>query len=294
MLYLTACPVCQGKNLVPYLSCKDNTVSHETFQLESCAVCGFVMTNPRPGENNLPRYYQSDTYISHSDGSSTPLDLLYKLSRKFTLKWKYSLIQQYSLAKPLSILDYGCGTGSFLKQCERRKMAVTGVEPSAVARSHAQKDSQIQIFQDISEIKDNFDVITLWHVLEHVSDLHKTLNVLKARLHETGTMFIAVPNLNSPDARKYREHWAAYDVPRHLWHFSQTTMDLVLRQHQLHIHKIQPMRLDAYYVSLLSEKYKTSHNVVLRITKALINGWKSNRAAKLTNDYSSLIYIVRK
>ena len=294
MQYLSACPICQGMNFQAHLSVKDHTVSHETFVLEKCHTCGFVLTNPRPDHTQLPRYYESQTYISHSNKSATVVDHLYKISRKFTLRWKYDLIHRHSLIKPVAILDFGCGTGGFLRECQKNKMNVTGVEPSSIARATAIKDTKAPIHPDISSLREPFDVITLWHVLEHVPDLHETLRNLKDLLNQSGTMFIAVPNLKSRDAETYQEHWAGYDVPRHLWHFSKTTMKRALEYHELKLVTTIPMRLDSYYVSLLSEKYRNQQNPFLNMVRAVCNGWRSNQSARNTHEYSSLIYVVRK
>ncbi len=296
MQHVTECPVCQESNFSYFLSCKDHTVSHETFQLLKCTGCSFVITTPRPDEKELDKYYLSDAYISHSNKSLSLIDKVYKVSRMFTLKWKYNLIRKYSVLSetPASILDFGCGTGAFLQECEKHKMRATGVEPSAIARTQAIQNTSAQIVPDIQDVQDKFDVITLWHVLEHVGKLNDTVHKLKNQLKESGTMFIAVPNLQSLDARKYQAYWAGYDVPRHLWHFSKKTMELLLRRHDLKLTTVMPMRLDAYYVSLLSEKYKNGKNSVSHIGNAIIGGWKSNNAAKTNQEYSSLIYIARK
>jgi 2-polyprenyl-3-methyl-5-hydroxy-6-metoxy-1,4-benzoquinol methylase len=293
MLY-SVCPLCQERKLRSFLSCKDYTVSHETFHLEKCANCGFVLTNPQPEEKDLARYYQSDAYISHSNKSLSIIDQAYKVSRNFTLKWKYKLIQKHSLYKPVSILDYGCGTGAFLQECKKHQVKIVGVEPSSVARSIARQTTSTEIYEDLTQVNQKVDAITQWHVLEHVTDLHGTLEALKTRLDENGTMFIAVPNHQSSDAKQYREHWAGYDVPRHLWHFSRETMKRLLTTHHLNLVNVVPMQLDAYYVSLLSEKYKTEKTGVSGLIKAVAEGWKSNHAAKKTAEFSSLIYIARK
>ena len=294
MQYLPACPICDAQDLKPYLLCKDHTVSHETFALEQCKQCGFVLTNPRPAEKDLTRYYQSEAYISHSNRSANAIEHIYKVSRRFTLKWKYGLLQTHSVIEPATILDFGCGTGAFLNECKKNNMKISGVEPSTIAREIAIKNTKATVWERASEIKDNYDVITLWHVLEHVPDLHETLHKLKNHLNQNGTMFIAVPNLKSPDAKKYLAYWAGYDVPRHLWHFSKDTMKRALERHRLNLVTTIPMPLDSYYVSLLSEKYKNGKNGVLNMAKAVLQGWQSNQQATKTSEYSSLIYIVRK
>ena len=294
MQHLTACPVCQQTNFSAFLSCEDYTVSHETFHLQQCKDCGFVLTNPQPDESELPRYYQSDAYISHSNKTQNVIDRVYKVARNYTLNWKCNLVQKYSLQKPTSLLDFGCGTGAFLQQCQQHDIRVAGVEPSSIARTEAIKITSAPISPTMENVNGAFDVITLWHVLEHVGDLNGTIASLKQTLHDKGTMFIAVPNYKSSDARKYGKYWAAYDVPRHLWHFSQESMKMVLEKHKLNLAKVLPMPLDAYYVSLLSEKYQAGANSGRNMVRGLLEGWKSNSVAEQTNEYSSLIYIVRK
>ena len=294
MEHLSACPICNESHLSHYLACKDHTVSHETFLLEQCPHCGFVMTNPRPDKTDLPKYYHSEDYISHSDASRNIVDSLYKVARTFTLKWKYNLIQQHAVRKASSILDYGCGTGDFLLECKKQGMTIAGIEPSPSARQRAIQKTSASITPVLTPRSNTFDTITLWHVLEHVSDLHQTLTSLKAHLAENGTMFIALPNLQSRDAKTYKEHWAGYDVPRHLWHFSRDTMSALLKHHDLKLVNVVPMILDAFYVSMLSEKYRNGKYGIPALAKALVQGWKSNQAAKTTGEFSSLIYIASK
>ncbi len=296
MVHVTECPLCQIKVLENFLSTADHTVSHETFQLIKCTGCGFVMTSPRPDDEHLGNYYLSEAYISHSNNSKSLLDLVYRLSRRFTLSWKYNLVRAYSEPETskINLLDFGCGTGDFLKECKRKGLQISGVEPSEIARTQAVANTGATIASHIEAINNKFTSITLWHVLEHVSALNETLHQLKAALAENGTMFIAVPNLHSLEAKNYHANWAAYDVPRHLWHFTKNTMELLLARHKLKLTTILPMKLDAYYVSLLSEKYKRGNTNVSGIVKAIAQGWQSNRHARTTNEFSSLIYIARK
>lgn len=291
---ITACPICDQTAFLHYITCEDHTVSHQKFSLDKCVSCGFVFTNPRPTDKDLPTYYQSDAYISHSNRSATLIDKAYKFARTFTLKWKYNLIRKNTLVNPKSILDFGCGTGAFLEHCRTQNLKIFGVEPSESAREQARRNTGLGIKANIAEITGTFDVITLWHVLEHVTDMHATIQQLKSRLNQNGTMFIAVPNLESYDAKEYLEHWAAYDVPRHLWHFSRSTMQRLLQHHQLNLSGTIPMPLDAYYVCLLSEKYRGANNGIPVIFRAVQNAITSNWKAKTSSEYSSLIYIVRK
>lgn len=291
------CPVCGAKTFRPFLICKDYTVSQETFQLIECVQCYFVATNVSPHNTTLSTYYVSDSYISHSNEALTLVDKFYLLARTFTVKWKVNLINRYLHdATAVTLLDYGCGTGEFLKACTARDWKIYGIEPSGKARQKSLYTTQTLIASSLKDISINhFNVITLWHVLEHIPDLNETIEKLKEKLNDSGTMFIAVPNHRSSDAKYYDSYWAGYDVPRHLWHFSQSTMQKLLQKNGLKLIRTVPMKLDAFYVSLLSEKYKNNGNLnVAGFIMAILNGIRSNFHARSKNEYSSLIYIVRK
>lgn len=219
------------------------------------------------------------------------MDRLYRIARSYTLKWKQQLITSY--AKEKTLLDYGCGTGSFLAHMKTKGWNVTGVEPSSDARAKASESATVH--ELIQSVNGTYSIITLWHVLEHIHDLNKTLTELGKKLEASGTIFIAVPNYKSADASYYKNYWAAYDVPRHLWHFNKQSMTQVLANAGFNLQKIVPMKLDAYYVSLLSESYKDPNaGTPIRYFRAFHQGWNSNRAARNTGEYSSLIYIAKK
>lgn len=287
------CPVCHGQSFRPFLECKDHTTTGEAFHVEQCSACGFLLTNPRPTEETTTRYYQSSRYISHQSRSTGLLDSIYLIIRHFTLRWKFKLINPYLTHH--TVLDYGCGTGAFLQYCKNQGKSASGVEPSTDARKIAQSNA-LQVAESLEALTEpKFDVITLWHVLEHVYSLERTIQALAGRLHENGTIFIAVPNHESYDAAHYASYWAAYDVPRHVWHFSKKDMTLLLEKNGLQVIKIVPMKLDAYYVSLLSEKYKSQGRLTFRgLVAATLTGWKSNLKARAHLNYSSLIYVAQK
>lgn len=290
-----SCPICNAQSFKPFLNVKDYTVSQETFQLLQCDKCGFILTHPIP--KDLGRYYQSPQYISHSNRSSGITDVLYKFARTITLRWKTNLIDYYNTLSSKELLDYGCGTGAFLAHAKKTGWNINGVEPADQPRAAATHATQTAIANSIQQLPAvNFSVITLWHVLEHIEDLHPILDALKNKLHDNGTIFIAVPNHNAYDAQKYQEHWAAYDTPRHLWHFTQQSMRTLLNQHHLKLTAIVPMKLDALYVSILSEKYKSQSDNpgLMPLIRGLITGIKSNMSALRNQEYSSLIYIARK
>jgi 2-polyprenyl-3-methyl-5-hydroxy-6-metoxy-1,4-benzoquinol methylase len=233
-------------------------------------------------------------YISHSGKSKTLFDKIYLTARNITLRWKYKLVKEY-FPQSGNILDFGCGTGEFLNFMKRKKWVVTGVEPNETARQKANQILENKVSKDLVEIKDkNVEVITLWHVLEHVHDLNNTLQKLKSHLSPDGHIIIAVPNPDSHDSKHYKHHWAAYDVPRHLWHFTQSTMTALLNKNGLKVVEVRPMKLDSFYVSLLSEGYQYPNNPkLLSAVKALAEGFISNYASRKKKEYSSIIYISR-
>ncbi|NOT75231.1 MAG: class I SAM-dependent methyltransferase [Cyclobacteriaceae bacterium] len=249
-----------------------------------------TITNPRPKEEEAGKYYQSTSYISHTSTAAGIMDYIYLIVRRFTLKWKYSLIKSHIQSGKL--LDMGAGTGHFLNYCKSAGIEAYGVEPSQ-ARTSANNNNIFQALNDLPEAK--FRVITLWHVLEHVYDLKETLTQLKNKLEENGTILVAVPNLQSFDAKHYQDQWAAYDVPRHVWHFSKESMKALMENNGLHVKEIIPMKLDSYYVSLLSEKNISNGKLSLTgVVKGIWNGLRSNLKAGNEMNYSSLIYIIKK
>ncbi len=296
MIITNSCPVCQGTQFTHLTSCIDHTVSHETFNVIACTSCDFTQTSPRPNDSKLGEYYISDSYISHSNKATTLLDRIYLLVRRFTLQWKINLLLKYSNQNEINILDYGCGTGEFLKSCKEAGFKISGVEPSENARLKSSELTQIKILESLQHIDNQkFNLITMWHVLEHIPDFEYVLQKLKEKLSDDGILFIAVPNHKSFDSQHYDKHWAGFDVPRHLWHFSSSTMKKVLSKNNLNLIDICGMKLDSYYVSLLSEKYKSENKTTLKgYFKAIINGTRSNLKARKTGEYSSLIYIIKK
>jgi 2-polyprenyl-3-methyl-5-hydroxy-6-metoxy-1,4-benzoquinol methylase len=290
----SSCPICSQSEFIKFGEAKDYTVSRETFQLLKCKHCQFVMTSPRPDDNTLGRYYLSNDYVSHTAKATKIFDKLYEISREFALNWKLTLVKKSIRRKStqLTLLDYGCGTGFFLKKMQQNGFKVAGVEPSEVARTIAEKNTGIKIHADIKTLNATFDVISLWHVLEHVNNLNELITKLKNSLNENGVLMIAVPNHKSNDALRYGMAWAGYDVPRHLWHFEQHTMQQLLAKHHLQLINVIPMKLDAFYVSMLSEKYQAGHQSLFTFGKGFFNGLLSNLQAK-QNNYSSLIYIAR-
>ncbi|MBI1770045.1 MAG: class I SAM-dependent methyltransferase [Bacteroidetes bacterium] len=294
MITLSTCPICSGNNFVDFLICKDHTTSCENFSLKKCGTCEFTFTDPKPDEQSIGKYYQSDKYISHTGGQKKLLDSIYLLARKIALTNKRRLVEEKFNGK--SVLDFGCGTGEFLKEMKDHGWRIAGVEPSQKANEKAFLTTNNKIYKSLSEIQEsNFDVITLWHVLEHLHDLNGSLRKFFDLLKESGTIFIAVPNMQSYDAQFYKSFWAGYDVPRHLWHFNQENMKKLLENNGFILSGVIPMKMDSYYVSLLSESYKhPDQPKFINLIKAFNRGLVSNLKAKKSSNYSSLIYIARR
>ncbi len=275
-----------------FLTVKDHSVSGEEFQLLHNRELEILETYPQPSLNALPEYYKSEDYISHTDTRRNLLEKVYHLVRNISLKRKLKLINSFS-SEEKNLLDVGCGTGYFLQIAQENKWTVCGIEPNEAARNIANKTTNNVVFETEHLFKFNqnsFDVITLWHVLEHLPDLENHISILKSLLKPNGTLIIAVPNYKSYDAKHYKEYWAAFDVPRHLWHFSQKAISILVAKEKMKVVKTLPMKFDSYYVSLLSEKYKSGW---MNVFNAFRIGWLSNFKAKQTTEYSSIIYCVK-
>jgi 2-polyprenyl-3-methyl-5-hydroxy-6-metoxy-1,4-benzoquinol methylase len=293
MIVYNSCPGCGDENISRVLSAKDETVSGKKFEIWECKNCSLRFTQNIPEQENIGRYYQSENYISHSDTKKGFVNNLYHIIRKRTLVQKKNLIETGTGKSSGSILDLGAGTGAFLNTMKIAGWDCAGIEPDKTARDKASELYGIHLKQSeelFSFPAESFDAITLWHVLEHVHQLHEYVQKFSEVLRPGGKLFIAVPNYTSKDAQIYGSYWAAYDVPRHLYHFSPKAMERLLNAHGLRLHKIRPMWYDSVYVSLLSEKYKTGKS---NPVTAFINGMISNLNTLFNKEKcSSLIYII--
>lgn len=292
MKELSHCPVCKNQSFSKYLELSDHFLSKEIFNLVHCDNCGLIFTNPRPLETDLSLYYKSEDYISHSNVKGGLINSLYHIVRQKTIQRKYKIVNQFSVSK--NILDIGCGTGELLNHFQKNGWHITGIEPDDEARKYAVDNYAIPV-SDLDSLQldnqEKFSAITMWHVLEHIYDLHPYLEKIKSILAQNGTFIVAVPNSASWDALHYKSSWAAYDVPRHLYHFNQKSIDILMKMHHFNLVKTIPMKFDAYYISLLSEKYKTGKSHLL---KGFLNGFYSNLSARLNqNNFSSLIFIYK-
>lgn len=271
------------RGVVPFLNCKDYLVSNETYEVMLNKQIEMLVTSPIPSD--LSKYYDSEEYVSHHNTKKTLLNFIYNTVKKYSFKKKQNLFNDHQKNK--TVLDIGTGTGDFLFYCKQKGFLVTGIEPSDIARQQA-IEKKVEVHKDLKDVLGKkFDVITMWHVLEHVPNVYEYLEQLKNLLNDNGKLIVAVPNFKSFDADYYKEYWAAYDVPRHLWHFSQKSIQELFKSVQMKVVKIHPLKFDSFYVSLLSEKNKTGKT---NFAKAFLIGLKSNLSARSTKEYSSLIY----
>lgn len=289
-----ACPVCKSSGIYQVLQPKDHTVSGETFEVWHCDSCELRFTQEIPIEDEIGQYYQSEEYISHSNTSKGIVNRLYQLVRDITLIQKRKLVQKLSGMKSGKILDIGCGTGEFLGTMKQAGWTALGLEPDPGAREQASKNFGLEVkpSDDLFNLPDKYDVISMWHVLEHVHRLHENIDQIHSLLNENGVLLIAVPNYQSLDAEHYQNFWAAYDVPRHLYHFSSKAMKHLMEGHGFQIETMKQMPFDSFYVSLLSEKY---HHGKLRLFAGFWIGLRSFfRASQNANKCSSILYVIKK
>jgi len=265
----------------------DHSVSGKSFELLYDEAYHMWITHPKPPEEELPAYYESEDYISHTDSKRSLFEFVYQYIKSIMLSRKHKLLKRYA-PHGNRLLDIGAGTGDFLSYCQKNSWIVEGVEPNDGARKRA-AEKNLKFQKNIAGISETYDVITMWHVLEHVYNLEEQINWLKNHLSISGVLFVAVPNFESYDAIYYGSDWAAYDVPRHLYHFSKKAIKDLFGKQGMEIKAIHPLHFDAYYVSMLSEKYRNSKS---NIFNAILQAWKSNRKARKTGAYSSLIYVI--
>lgn len=283
------CPLCEAERTQIHLWVKDWFLTREQFEIHECLKCGLLFTEPRPSTEELGRYYQSEEYYSHQENKNGFIPKLYETIKKINIRHKAKIATAGKRVG--NMLEIGCGVGDFIHEMERRKWTCTGIEPSEDAKAIARNKVKAQLLNpdEIASLPDeSFDLIAMWHVLEHVENLNEELNHLHRLLKKGGRIVIAVPNYKSDDAEYYKEFWAAYDVPRHLNHFSRETIKSIFKSNGLYLKETDKLVWDAYYISYLSEKYQRHK---LSLLKGAIRGLASNIKARSTKEWSSPIYV---
>ncbi|MCR5659735.1 MAG: methyltransferase domain-containing protein [Bacteroidales bacterium] len=286
------CPWCNSEKTQTYIWVKDEFLTKEEFQIQECLNCGLLFTEPRPSKDKIGDYYKSEEYYSHQENKKGFIPKLYESIKAVNLKHKYKIATNSKSVG--NLLDIGCGVGDFIHTAEEQGWQCTGVEPSQDAKAIAKKRIKAEILssEDLEQIpNETFDIITMWHVLEHVDELKWQMTQLQRLIKKGGRIVIALPNYKSYDATFYKEKWAAYDVPRHLNHFNKDTLVKIFKTNDLNLVKTDKLKWDAYYISFMSEQYK--HHT-LPLIKGAIRGLISNCKARKTNEWSSRVYVFEK
>lgn len=294
-IHTGVCPVCGSSELIPFLSCEDFLTTKEVFDIYKCKSCNFALTQDFPSEDEIGSYYDAPAYISHSDTHKGIINTLYHWARSIALKSKSKIVIRHASRKTGMLLDIGSGTGYFLNKMKEKKWIVTGIEKSDAACKYAKQKFGMDC-QNPEYLYDipakTKDVITMWHVLEHLEHLNNVVEHLHTILKDDGVAVIALPNKDSFDAGHYKEYWAAYDVPRHLWHFSPTDFEHLIVRHHFQLIDIKPMYFDAFYISMLSEQNKGSF--MASLVGLIKGGIFFLRSLANKKRCSSLIYILKK
>lgn len=290
----TTCPWCGSEKSHLHLQLKDYFLTQESFEIVECDDCHLLYTIPRPTADEVGKYYQSENYYSHQENKKGFIPRLYEAIKKVNIKHKFEVAtNDLKLKNGGKMLEIGCGVGDFLHYAEQQGWECYGAEPSEDAvkilqtktKAKVVKPEQIEDFPDAS-----FDLICMWHVLEHVADLKWQIAQLKRLLKPNGRIVIALPNYKSYDAQYYNDKWAAYDVPRHLNHFSEEFMRKELNNCGLAYVKAERLVWDSFYISYLSEQY-CQHNLAL--LRGAWRGLLSNLKARKSGQYSSLVYVFK-
>ena len=283
------CPWCGSEKTQIHLWIKDEFLTHEEFQIYECLQCGLLFTEPRPTKDQIGEYYKSEEYYSHQENKKGFIPKLYEWIKSINLRHKYRIAVKGKTTGKM--LDIGCGVGDFIKKAEQHGWHCTGVEPSEAAKAIAKKRIQAEILssEDLEQIPDEtFDIITMWHVLEHIDNLYWQVAQLQRLIKKNGRIVIAVPNYKSYDACYYKEKWAAYDVPRHLNHFNKNTLVKIFKSKGLSLSNTDKLKWDAYYISYMSEQYKHHSLPLIKGTyRGLISNWKARRS----HEWSSNVYV---
>jgi 2-polyprenyl-3-methyl-5-hydroxy-6-metoxy-1,4-benzoquinol methylase len=288
------CLVCGSPETEFFLECTDHFVSGENFKIYQCKSCGFRFTADAPNLENIAEYYHSESYISHSNTQKGLVNKLYHYVRNIMLKRKLKLVQKFSIGK--NLLDIGCGTGYFPHFMKENGYNAAGMEIEAEARKFASANFGLTVNSPDELLNKNlprqFDVITLWHVLEHLHDVNRYMTWINDSLKSDGTLYIALPNFKSYDSKMYGKHWAAYDVPRHLWHFNPETFEKLISRFGFKLIKLKSLPFDAYYNSIMSAKYAGKR---LSFLHGIITGHISNDLSTFNSKKcSSVVYICKK
>jgi len=293
---LEKCPICGHSEFEKVYDLDDYKITQETFSLEKCPECTLIFTVDPPLGENIGRYYESDDYLEHSNRKNDLFSKMYSWGRDLMFGYKYGIIKK--LGPKGKILDIGAGSGYYLNFMSKKGYEVQGIEMSERARNHAKSEHGLHIHPDEMfhnrDFKQKFDMISLWHVMEHLYDLNKVMKRFDELLNPNGSLVIALPNYNALEVQTYKKYWNGWDVPRHLWHFSPQSIRKLVGNHGFEITSMHTMPLDPLFNTLLTNKYRKGNPLVnvLRMgtvgVASLIQGFFNVEKA------SSIIYIIKR
>ena len=269
------------------LKIRDHFLTKEVFNVVE-HIEGVLKTEPDLDEKTLKKYYDSSQYSSHNNIGGC-IGFLYSLSARIMLRFKFRVLAKH-INKESLIVDFGCGTGGFMSSLKKKKYNVVGVDSNKKARDKC-LEKKLTTFKSIKDFKENIDAITFWHSFEYVSNPNEILNQIINQSKNNLTVVIALPNYRSFDAKHYGAFWAAYDVPRHRFHYSARGIKKLMKSYGFECLKTKPMLLDAFYISIMSEKYKKSK---LSFVKGIMVGLISNLAGLFSSSYSSSVFVFKK
>ncbi len=289
------CPLCGASGQIPYAGCTDYTVSKEHYTLMRCPSCGMVYTLDPPSQDKMAQYDKLGLKLKLGDSPSGLIGKLYYRVRSYMLGRKAHIVESQSYRTAGTLLNYGAKTGFFSHRMERRGWKVISVE-----KYHEERQFSLEMFHhrmiDLNEMDKlrpgTFDVITLWHVFEHNPHPDKLLDRFYDLLRPGGILVMACPNICSTDAMHYGPYWAAYDVPRHLWHFSPTSLCNLVHKHGFTLMHHESMPFDSFYISILSEKQMRHKLAFIRGFLYGLHSWLVSLSKR--GKSSSLVYVFRK
>ena len=279
----------KNKNDFFLYSVRDELTSNDSFNLywdKKRKIAWTDVSNTK----DLSKYYKSDQYISHNTMNKSFIQILYNVVRSIMFHYKYRTLK--SFVKPLDkLLDIGCGVGNFLSFMGKKNLNVTGVENNSIALEICKKKN-LKVYDSIENLSDElFDIVSLWHVLEHLPRPNKIIEKIYDLLSSEGVLVIAVPNFSSHDREHYQNRWAALDVPRHLWHFTPDGLEEMLSSAGFELLKKNPLFFDVFYISFLSEKHKGNK---LAFILAAIKGCYFSILSFFTKKHSTISFVFKK
>jgi 2-polyprenyl-3-methyl-5-hydroxy-6-metoxy-1,4-benzoquinol methylase len=271
-----SCPICESKHIEFHQKIKDFTVSEETYDLYKCSDCGFIFTQDAPDAAHIGPYYKSDDYVSHSNTNKGLFFKVYHKVREIMLARKHKeIVANSSIKAGAKILDIGAGRGYFLNHMQEHKYVCTGIEQDPDVRQAAIDQFNLNVLppEELYKLEDKqFDVITLWHVLEHIHDYRGYLDKIKKLLKPDGLLVVALPNPSCSDQYIYKDYWSGWDVPIHLWHFTPQNAKDLMAQYQFKMIDKRKLPFDPFYLSILASKERKDSFPTIT---GFVNGFKA-------------------